>query len=216
MRARACVSGEVVDTHAAARRRRCDTYRTTSLPPLSIGADPGFLPHIRGRTHVRIMHPILIKRKGSGEQLSETEFECSYECARGIQASETHGRARRRRNQLGIEAVGAAVPRCAAAAHGAPRESRAAAPARRLSRIERRPGRPRARRWARLNWGPRCLRGTGHLDCTPCTGDGRATNSVPSWALGRARPRSVWKKATATTAAQKRRGEGARRGIETT
>ena len=55
------------------------------------------------------MHPILIKRKGSGEQLSETEFECSDECAGACgQASETHGRARRH-NQLGIEAVGAAV-----------------------------------------------------------------------------------------------------------
>ena len=53
------------------------------------------------------MHPILIKRNGSSEQLSESQFECSDECARG-QASETHGRARRR-NQLGIEAVGAAV-----------------------------------------------------------------------------------------------------------
>ena len=93
------------------RRRRRVRYVQNDLSSSFIDWSGSRIFATHTATHVRIMHPILIKRKGSGEQLSETEFECSDECARGIQASETHGRARRR-NQLGIEAVGAAVPLC--------------------------------------------------------------------------------------------------------
>ena len=96
-------------------------------------------------THVRIMHPILIKRKGSGEQLSETEFECSDECARGIQASETHGRARAAAINLVSKLL---TPLCRDVPPPPPRTahraSRERPRPRRLSRIERRPGRPRA------------------------------------------------------------------------
>ena len=200
------VSAGKLSIRTRRRRRRRVRYVQNDLSSSFIDWSGSRIFATHTATHVRIMHPILIKRKGSGEQLSETEVECSDECARGIQASGTHGRARRR-NQLGIEAVGAAVPRCAAAAaaHGAPSESRAAAPAPAQQDRKEAWQAARGRRWARLNWGPRCLRGMGHLPGTPCTGDGRDSISFPPWALGRARPRSVWKKATATTAAQKRR-----------